>query len=44
MTAKRRLANAERLKCANTGHSATARRMGQVDPELPYEIGFTNGR
>ena len=23
---------------------ATARRMGQIDPELPYEIGSTNGR
>jgi hypothetical protein len=29
---------------ANSGRSQTVRRTGQVDPELPYEIGPVNGR
>src|SRR3984957_5745824 len=31
MTAERRFANAERLKCANSGHCATALRTGRID-------------
>jgi len=32
------------LKYANTGRSLTARRTGQVDPELPYRIDPMKGR
>jgi hypothetical protein len=31
-------------ECANSGHTPTSRRMGQIDPELPFEIGPMNGR
>ena len=39
-TGKRRLLTAH----ANTGHCPSAHRMGQIDPELPYVTGSTNGR
>jgi len=33
-----------RPECAKTGHSPTAWRTGQIDPERPFEVGPTNGR
>jgi hypothetical protein len=34
----------KRLKCANSGHSPTARRTAQFDPELPFKAGLINGQ
>jgi hypothetical protein len=37
------VATGRRLR-ANSGHSQTVRRTGQVDPERPFKIGPMNGR
>jgi hypothetical protein len=36
--------HAGRRQCANSGHSLTVRRTGEVDPELPFKAGLINGR
>ena len=40
----RRTTSPERLKCANSGHSQSVRRTGQVDPKHAFKMGPMNGR